>query len=370
MTIQPPIMQNKARQSNFELLRILAMVAIIANHFSLHSGFAFAPGDLSLQRFYVQLLQLGGKVGVNLFVMISGYFLIHTTSIKLSKILKLWGQVIFYSVTIFAVLWLTGNADLGLKQLVKHALPITFEIWWFASVYFVLYLVSPYLNRLAATLTGRQYVGMLALFTLCWSVIPTLSTMDFQGNGLIWFSYLYLLGGFLRRYGHRISLQAGMSLLLGSGILLLTFLSAVVFDILGTKWGAFASHATYFFSDRKVPVVLASVLIFYGVSKLDMGCRPAINRISGAMFGVYLIHDHLIMRTVLWQDIFSGTTVSGLLVVPYSLLCIVLVFVVCTAIDMLRHWMFHRPGTWICGKVEALTAKAQALVKKRTQNPQ
>lgn len=368
--LQTPLKQNKARQSNFELLRILAMVAIIANHFSLHSGFAFAPDDLSLQRFYVQLLQLGGKVGVNLFVMISGYFLINATSIKLSKILKLWGQVIFYSVTVFAALWLTGNADLSLKQLVKHAMPITFEIWWFASVYFVLYLVSPYINRLAASLTGRQYVGMLALFTLCWSVIPTLSTKDFQGNGLIWFGYLYLIGGFLRRYGHRISLRPGMSLLLGGGVLLLTFLSAVVFDLLGTKWSVFASHATYFFSDRKVPVVLASVLIFYGFSRLDIGCRPAINRISGAMFGVYLIHDHLIMRNVLWQDILSGTTAPGLLVVPYSLLCIGLVFVVCTAIDLLRHWIFCRPGAWICAKVEALTAKGLALVQKRTKTDQ
>lgn len=369
MTIPTPLTQKKPRQSNFELLRILAMVAIIANHFSLHSGFVFAPGDLSLQRFYIQLLQLGGKLGVNLFVMISGYFLIHTSSIKLSKILKLWGQVIFYSVAVFGALWLTGNADLSLKQLVRHALPITFEIWWFASVYFVLYLVSPYINRLAASLTGRQYVGMLALFTLCWSVIPTLSTMDFQGNGLIWFTYLYLIGGFLRRYGNKIRLSAGMSLLLGGGVLLLTFLTAVAFDLLGTRWSVFSNHATYFFSDRKVPVVLASVLIFYGFSKLDFGCRPALNRISGAMFGVYLIHDHPILRDVLWQEIFSGATVSGLLVVPYSLMCIGLVLVVCAGIDLLRHWIFRRPGAWICDKVDGLIAKAQAMAQKRTKKP-
>ena len=358
----------KNRQSNFELLRILAMVAIIANHFALHSGFLFSAGDVGLQRFFVQLLQLGGKVGVNLFVLISGYFLINATSIKLSKILKLWGQVIFYSLAILAALWLTGYADLGPKILIKHFLPITYEIWWFASVYFVLYLVSPYINRLAASLSGRQYVGMLILFTLCWSIIPTLSTKDFQGNGLIWFAYLYLVGGFLRRYGHRIRLRAGMSLLLGCGVLLMTFLSAVIFDILGQKWGIFSAHATYFFSDRKVPVVLASVLIFHGFSKLDIGCRPIINHLSGTMFGVYLLHDHILLRYVLWQDIFSGATVSGLLLLPYALMCIAAVFAVCTAIDLIRHWIFHRPGQWICNKVEALAAgtrhKIELLARK------
>lgn len=60
--------------SNFELLRIVSMVLIIAHRYTLHSGFSFDTASISLRRF----LSFGGKIGVNLFVLISGYFLLNS----------------------------------------------------------------------------------------------------------------------------------------------------------------------------------------------------------------------------------------------------------------------------------------------------
>lgn len=91
------------RQSNFELLRIFAMLFIIGHHFSVHSGFVFSDSSISIERVWLQFISMGGKLGIDLFIMISGYFLIKVQSIKISKEVKLWLIMFTYSVGIYLV---------------------------------------------------------------------------------------------------------------------------------------------------------------------------------------------------------------------------------------------------------------------------
>ena len=93
----------KERNSSFELLRIIAMIFIIFHHFSVHGGFAFLPNDLSLNRVWIDFISMFGKVGVNLFVLISGYFLITKDGplFDIKRLLKLWLPMILYSLIIY-----------------------------------------------------------------------------------------------------------------------------------------------------------------------------------------------------------------------------------------------------------------------------
>jgi peptidoglycan/LPS O-acetylase OafA/YrhL len=68
--------QTVARKSNFEVLRILAILMIIAHHVALYGGCDFATGEISVNKLWILLLASGGKIGVNIFILISGYFLI------------------------------------------------------------------------------------------------------------------------------------------------------------------------------------------------------------------------------------------------------------------------------------------------------
>lgn len=97
------------RQSNIELLRIVAMLMIIAHHFVVHGGFEFSTDTITANRLWVQFIQMGGKIGVNIFVLISGYFLISTPTVKLEKVLKLWIQIFTYSFLIFIIFVICGG---------------------------------------------------------------------------------------------------------------------------------------------------------------------------------------------------------------------------------------------------------------------
>ena len=67
------------RQSNFELLRIVAIAFIILHHIAVHgdwgNGGMFFPEELTFNAVVLQGFFGLGKIGVNAFVLISGYFL-------------------------------------------------------------------------------------------------------------------------------------------------------------------------------------------------------------------------------------------------------------------------------------------------------
>lgn len=65
----------KPRQSNFELLRIFAMLLIILFHYVYNGGFNLETSEFCLNKCVLRTLGFGGKLGVELFVLITGYFL-------------------------------------------------------------------------------------------------------------------------------------------------------------------------------------------------------------------------------------------------------------------------------------------------------
>ena len=92
-TVQPA----KGRRSEIELLRIFAMVCIVASHYASKSGFEKA-GLSGANRLWLQGLSLGG-FGDDIFFLISAYFLCEGT-VSAKKALRLIVQVTFYTVVI------------------------------------------------------------------------------------------------------------------------------------------------------------------------------------------------------------------------------------------------------------------------------
>lgn len=103
------------RQSNFELLRIVCMILIIAHHFSVHS---IIPENISrLNRFIFDVFAIGGKVAVNVFVLISGYFMVKS-KFKLQKLLMLIFQTFFYSIVIYIAFLYIWNLHVRFETIV------------------------------------------------------------------------------------------------------------------------------------------------------------------------------------------------------------------------------------------------------------
>ena len=92
----------KTRNSNIELLRVLSMLMIVAYHYSI---FGFYAEDImySANKSFIDILGMGGKLGTEVFILISGYYMIRSR-FTLRKLLSLMGQLWFYTLAALSAL--------------------------------------------------------------------------------------------------------------------------------------------------------------------------------------------------------------------------------------------------------------------------
>lgn len=337
--------QHKVRNSSIELLRIIAMVMIVFHHFAVHGRFEWDASTISTTRLWYNFIFMGGKIGVNIFVLISGYYLISNTKklFNVEKTAKFIGQVFFYSIVMFIISGLVYPKNIGIVSFIKACFPITFSQWWFASAYFVLYLLHPFLNKLLHSIDKSLYQKLILFLVICWSIIPTFTTSSYESNSLLWFVTLYTIAGYIKLYGLNSKFALKHYCIFGIICILLTYASSIVFTILGTRWEIFSTHATYFYSEEKITTLLISICLFKIFEMLSINYNKWINLVASATFGVYLIHDSIFMRKFLWKELFVNAQYQNdLMLIPYSIMVVIIVYTACTIIDIARQYTIER----------------------------
>lgn len=161
------------RESNFELLRIVSMIFIILHHLMVHSNYNLGL-DINVQKFILSIFRCGGKLGVVLYVMITGYYMINKKGIKIKKLVGLELQVLFYSIILFIIFKVFGNLNITSEMVSKLFFPNISKTYWFFSSYFILYLCIPYLNKLIINISKRDFQKLLLIgfvffdfYTIC-----------------------------------------------------------------------------------------------------------------------------------------------------------------------------------------------------------
>ena len=82
---------NQPRKSGFELLRIVAVVLIVAHHLVCHSGYLLFAEPLSVRRLFYQMCFMPfGKIGIALFLLISLWFLVDRKQTIKESCRKVW----------------------------------------------------------------------------------------------------------------------------------------------------------------------------------------------------------------------------------------------------------------------------------------
>lgn len=105
------------RRSNIEFLRIVAMLMILAHHYFMHGIIHFSQpdayiiwrGGVPFNKVISTLAMPGGKVGVAVFYIISGYFLYQKDRVSLKKLFSTSFFYGFITVILF-ILFRDGNA--------------------------------------------------------------------------------------------------------------------------------------------------------------------------------------------------------------------------------------------------------------------
>lgn len=328
-------MPRKERDSSIELLRIICMVLIIFHHFAIHGGFDITyMENIGINQLWYRCMVMGGKIGVNIFILITGYFLSTRQDIvfDLRKICKLEGQLIFYSIIITAIFYIAGDTEkMGTLAWIKLCFPITYSYWWFGSCYFILFLIHPFLNRLLFNLKKNEFQKLLVLLIVFWSIIPTFLGSAYQGNNLIWFICLYCIAAYINQYGFNPKFNNYFYIIGAVCLVVLNYGTTVLYSIKGLyMWN--------FFNQERTSILLFSICLFMIFKNLNLGNRPMINRIASGTFGVYLIHDHNLIRPFLWEVLFKNATFQeSKFLFIYSICVVLAVYIVCYMFEIVRQ---------------------------------
>ena len=146
----------KQRQANMELFRIVLMIGIVFTHAYHWGGVQDHLVFPSAMYYVIKVLDIISIPSVNCFVMLSGYFLI-SARYKISRIIKLWIQVIFYSLFLYFVMCCIGTETFTPQAMALSLIPIISGKYWFATNYVALYLLFPFINIVLNRLEKRQY---------------------------------------------------------------------------------------------------------------------------------------------------------------------------------------------------------------------
>ena len=340
---------NNARQSNFELLRIVSMLMIILHHFAVHGQFDLSVGGIPIfNALWLLYTAVGGKTGVCLFVMLSGYFSIRTTRPVWGKAARLWVQVLTYSAVLSTATALKSGS-FGVQTLVYYILPVCVNDagWWFVRPFFLLLLFSPFLNRLLTQLDKRAFRVMLLLFLTLFSILPFALRFGLhytiRVDNFVWFVFLYALGAYLQMRQHKEKPKRAVCFL-SAAVLTAGVVLAV---LLLCRLRGYNDPLSYFSNSLNLPndplYPLLAVLLFLGFEQIPLRQSKTVNFAASTIFGVYLLHDHPVVRTFLWQDLFRNAAFqSKPYLAAYALLVSAAVLIGCGTVDGLRQLTLER----------------------------
>ena len=363
------------RNSSFELLRILSAFMVVICHFATFGDFQFKPdvSNLSVPQFWWYFIEAGGYIGVNCFVLISGYFLSASThsQIRAPHLFKLLGQTLFYSVAIFAAACALGLQEFKINWIIRACFPISNKVWWYATAYVVLYLLHPYLNRLIHTMNRRAYQNLIAILVLIRSVIPLITRETFPTEDFLWFATLYLIAGYIRLYGLNPKLTARRSFLLFVVFGLMRYAAAIAMVHISFRIPTTLGRALLMYEPNSLFTLLTSVFLFAAFEKAQIKSSRIINTIASASFGVYLLHIGVQLVYPYWPRIFRSFEYQNTAaIIPYSIFAAGIVFVICAIVDLARQYVLEKPYMRIVNRYseswlkpfKAIVRTAQRLV--------
>lgn len=337
----------KERESNLEFLRIISMILIVMSHCDEIFGLAdMYSTTIGINKIITDWLHIGGQIGVGCFVLISGYFMIDQ-NITVKKILKLAGEVWFYSIgiwilwSIYKIYWVNASWISCIKRATTAFFPILTSHYWFVTAYVILMFLAPFFNKLIHLLNKNEYRKFLITVIILAVVLEGGIPYVFQGMSdgrLIPVFIMYFIAGYIKRFRKEKKHNARKHLIIAILFYLVLFASFYLITYLGLRLDNSQILAyRYFYRNLNSPlIVVICVELFLCMIETNMVNNCVINTIASCSFGVYLIHANSIMEDVLMMRFPIYKERNSLYIFIYSILAVIVIYSFCTVIDYIR----------------------------------
>ena len=276
-------------------------------------------------------------VGVNVFVLISGWFGIRT---NVKGVCKYLFQCFFILSSVYVLAVAFGLDTIGILTIANNVFLLeTGGPGWFVIAYLFLLVLAPILNAYCTTATGKQLlytvIGFYFFQTLFGTV--TLSTAYIGlGYSPLSFIGLYLLARYVNLYARKVERYATYAYLITLVCITIILYASIRFSI---------DRLLYLTMSYVSPLVIInalSLLLIFGRQKPRY--NKAVNFIAASSFSVYLVHNCnsavIAYFKLICNHIYDGY--SGVIYLAVILAFLIGVYIIAILLDRIRIFVWNK----------------------------
>lgn len=336
----------KKRESNFELLRIFLILMIIVLHYCNGSmGGVLCNVQQGTVNYYITyFIESACIIAVNVFILITGYYMNSKNEIKISKVCKLIYLCAVYGIIIFVISLISGKIQLN-KVTIKIAIDTIFNRW-FVVIYSILYLLIPYINKIINNISQKQLGILIIILLLFFSIWPTFYTnipVRDSGYGIINFVTLYLIGAYIKLYCDEIKFFK-------FSIFIYLWTTVMTTIISMNSGNAFAYNSIF--------NIVGAIAFFEIFKSLKIKNNKLINKLATFTFSTYIIHENQFIVKELYTKLFrcdeyyqSNYFIINLIISTIG------IYIICVIIEWCRRKLMEK---LIDSKIDNIKLKIEA----------
>lgn len=331
------------RETNMDLLRIVGMLMVITIH-CLSYNLVYNPQINIFNSLIIKFLDILVIPANAIFILLSAYYSIDK-KFNLKRILNLWGKTIFYSLLIFLLFKIFGQKTNDFQSL----FPVISGQYWFIDAYLIMSFLSPILNIIMNKLNKKQNTFLVIFGIVTLGVIRVLvNPTGILMGAMLPFIFLYIIGAYIKKYVEIRPKELYMTKYILIAVII-TLLSIIIYSVAKRINNAVIIYLlTIIFNGieeyNSLLGVLMSVYIFMRFRTITIKSKTftkIISFIVPSIFSVYLIHENVNLKKVLWANLGIMNFANSWFMVPYILLMIISVFITCVIIDLIKRGIYY-----------------------------
>lgn len=346
------------RDSNVELLRLVCMFFIVLHHILVHGAFPdLLKGGSAIDTPYERIAMLINGftyIGVNVFILISGYYGI---KVSFKKFFNLYTFCAFYGLVGYICHIVQTGQHIGRSLIYSTFLPFSHSAYWFIPCYFALFCLSPLLNEFIKRASKKDFIIalILATFVNIWMGFIWGNEVNDNGFNTMQFIFIYCIGGYIGRFADIQKCKEKRLLL--SCIYIASAIIWAIFGIVQNK------HWTFCYNN---PILIIGALSFFMLSVTFSFKSRFINYLSSSALAVYLIQSMPFTRNILYRIAGKMVTDVNLGGGIYFIFILASIFITisCCLFDKIRI-LIMKPVWHIYYKIESRILKKNELCSQQ-----
>ena len=279
------------RNTNIEIMRLLSMVMVLIHHI-VGQGIGFQFYCMGGGKFVklnnwspILLTESFCIVGVNLFLLISGYYGI---KLRMERIVKFLAIVLGF-VLIHSACERFYNDEITLKRILRSVLFFFSEnTAWFVKAYFILMLSTFVINPALERMKKRQMITLLVILLFVNVYLGFIKHWTINENGytVSHMIMMYIIGYALKIFEVPMKLK-GRSFLMGY-----IFLSALLGLGMCLGFGRISNEAEFWILSYNNPLIMLSAISLFCFFVRYEFHNVKLNYLLSGVFGIYLLHQY------------------------------------------------------------------------------